>query len=198
MIEQRIQQQFFESADLLYQVAEQLARPVAMVAQMVVEAVTGGNRILCAGAGLAALDADYLAARLAGQFEQERPGLAAWSLSAQTRAGLDLTRLLQAHGHPGDVLVLIEPTPAQQAAWASVLATAHAQEMSVIALTASTAPSPSAGASDDWRTVLQDTDIQIRVSHARAPRVVEAQRVLVHALCDAVDLQLLGTEDPSP
>ena len=36
MIEQRIQQQFFESADLLYQAAEQLARPLAMAAQMVV------------------------------------------------------------------------------------------------------------------------------------------------------------------
>ena len=49
MIEQRIQQQFFESADLLYQAAEQLARPLAMAAQMVVDAITGGNRILCAG-----------------------------------------------------------------------------------------------------------------------------------------------------
>ena len=66
MIEQRIQQQFFESADLLYQAAEQLARPLAMAAQMVVDAITGGNRILCAGQGLASMDADYLAARLAG------------------------------------------------------------------------------------------------------------------------------------
>ena len=61
MIEQRIQQQFFESADLLYQAAEQLARPLAMAAQMVVDAITGGNRILCAAQGLASLDADYLA-----------------------------------------------------------------------------------------------------------------------------------------
>ena len=75
MTEQRIQQQFFESADLLYQAAEQLARPLAMAGQMVVEAITGGNRILCAGHGLASMEADYLAARLAGRFEQERgPG----------------------------------------------------------------------------------------------------------------------------
>src|SRR5258707_162150 len=62
MTEQRIQQQFFESADLLYQAAEQLARPLAMAGQMVVEAITGGNRILCAGQGLASMEADYLAA----------------------------------------------------------------------------------------------------------------------------------------
>ena len=33
MLEQRIQQQFFESADLKYQSAETLARPVAEAAQ---------------------------------------------------------------------------------------------------------------------------------------------------------------------
>lgn len=184
MLEPRVQQHFFESADLLYQAAEQLARPLAFAAQMVADAITGGNRILCAGTGLAGLDADYLAARWAGQLEQERPGLAAWSLAAQARAGLDLPRLLQAHGHPGDVLVLIEPQANRREAWAPALAVAHSQEMSVIALTA-----------DDWRGTLQDTDIQIRVSHAREVRVVEAQRVLVHALCDAVDLQLLGTDE---
>lgn len=192
MIEQRIQQQFFESADLLYQAAEQLARPLAMAAQMVVDAITGGNRILCAAHGLAGMDADYLAARLAGRFEQERPGLAAWSLAAQARdaAGLDLARLLQAHGHPGDVLIMIEPLREQRDAWQSALAVAHAQEMSIIALTAQPQ-----GASDEWRGVLQDTDIQIRVSHPREPRVVEAQRVLLHALADAVDLQLLGSDE---
>lgn len=189
MIEQRIQQQFFESADLLYQAAEQLARPLAMAAQMVVDAITGGNRILCAAQGLAALDADYLAARLAGRFEQERPGLAAWSLAAQAReaAGLDLARLLQAHGHPGDVLIMVEPLREQRDAWSAALAVAHSQEMSVIALTG--------GATDEWRGLLQDTDIQIRVSHAREPRVIEAQRVLLHALADAVDVQLLGSDE---
>jgi D-sedoheptulose 7-phosphate isomerase len=180
MIEQRIQQQFFESADLLYQAAEQLARPLAMAAQMVVDAITGGNRILCAAQGLASMDADYLAARLAGRFEQERPGLAAWSLA----------RLLQAHGHPGDVLIMIEPLREQRDAWQPALAVAHAQEMSIIALTAQPQ-----GAADEWRGVLQDTDIQIRVSHGREPRVVEAQRVLLHALADAVDLQLLGSDE---
>lgn len=189
MTEQRIQQQFFESADLLYQAAEQLARPLAMAGQMVVEAITGGNRILCAGQGLASMEADYLAARLAGRFEQERPGLAAWSLAAQARdaAGLDLARLLQAHGHPGDVLVMIEPLRDQRDAWSGALSVAHSQEMSVIALTG--------GATDEWRGLLQDTDIQIRVSHAREPRVIEAQRVLLHALVDAVDVQLLGSDE---
>ena len=51
------------------------------------------------------------------------------------------------------------------------------------------------GATDEWRGLLQDTDIQIRVSHAREPRVIEAQRVLLHALVDAVDVQLLGSDE---
>jgi D-sedoheptulose 7-phosphate isomerase len=189
MLEQRVQQQFFESADLLYQVAEQLSRPLAMAAQMLVDGVTAGGRVLCCGQGLAALDAQILAALLAGKFEQDRPGLAALNLSGQVceSAGLDLPRLIQAHGHPGDVLVLIEPQPNRRESWQPMLEGAHAQEMSVIALTG--------GGAEEWRGALLDTDILIRVSHARAARVVEAQRVLIHALCDAVDLQLLGADE---
>ena len=59
--------------------------------------------------------------------------------------------------------------------------------MSVIALTG--------GASDEWRGLLQDTDIQIRVNHGREPRVIEAHRVLLHALADAIDVQLLGSDE---
>ena len=43
MLEQRIQQQFFESADLQYQTAESLARPIADAAQALIGCVTAGG-----------------------------------------------------------------------------------------------------------------------------------------------------------
>ncbi|MET0517256.1 MAG: SIS domain-containing protein [Burkholderiaceae bacterium] len=191
MLEQRIQQQFFESADLLYQVAENLSRPLATAAQMLVDGITGGGRVLCCGLGLAALDARYMAALLVGRFEQDRPGLAAWSLEAQAQGSSEpaaaLARQIQAHGHPGDLLLIFETQPAGRAAWAPVLEAAHAQDMSVIALTGSQ--------DEELRSLLLDTDVQIRVPHSRAPRVAEAQRLLAHCLCDAVDLQLLGASE---
>lgn len=189
MLEQRIQQQFFESADLFYQVAENLSRPVAVAAQMMVDTLTAGGRVLCAGLGTSAADAIYLASLLAGRFEQERPGLAAIALDAQAQGYADaasaLMRQIQTLGHPGDLLLLFEAQPSGAAG--ALLQVAHAQEMSVIALSGSQ--------DEDWRATLLDTDVQLRIPHSRAARVAEAQRLLSHCLADAIDVQLLGASE---
>ena len=49
MLEQRIQQQFFDSADLQYQTAESLARPIAEAVAAVVGAITAGGKIMLCG-----------------------------------------------------------------------------------------------------------------------------------------------------
>ena len=188
MLEQRIQQQFFESADLLYQVAEGLSRPLGTAAQMLVDGITGGGRVLCCGQGLSSFDAAYMAALLVGRFEQDRPGLAALALDGQAHgsASVDaaLARQVQAHGHPGDLLLVFD---SERAPWTAVIEAARAQDLSVIALTGSQ--------DEDLRGLLRDTDVQIRVPHSRQARVAEAQRLLAHCLCDAVDLQLLGASE---
>lgn len=193
MLEQRIQTQFFESADLLYQVAESLSRPVANAAQMLVDAITGGGRVLCCGLGASALDARYMAALLVGRFEQDRPGLAAWSLDAQAQLGglpddaAALSRQIQTLGHPGDLLLVFNAQGEHAEALKPLFEAAHAQDMSVVALT---------GSQDEaLKTALQDTDVQIKVPHSRMARVAEAHRLLSHCLCDAIDLQLLGAMD---
>ncbi|ALT78339.1 MULTISPECIES: SIS domain-containing protein [unclassified Roseateles] len=187
MLEQRIQQQFFESADLLYQAAENLSRPLSTAAQMLIDGITSGGRVLCCGLGLSSLDAQYMAALLVGRFEQDRPGLAAWALDAQAHGSSPdaaLCRQVQSLGHPGDLLLVFESAQAQLGHWAPVLEAAHAQDMCVIAITGST--------TDELRGLLQDTDVQIRIPHSRPARVAESHRLLAHCLCDAVDLQLLG------
>jgi D-sedoheptulose 7-phosphate isomerase len=35
------------------------------------------------------------------------------------------------------------------------------------------------------------------VPHDRRARVLEAQLLVLHCLCDSIDLQLLGEEDPA-
>ena len=39
------------------------------------------------------------------------------------------------------------------------------------------------------------SDIWITIPHERAARICELQLLTLHALCDAVDLQLLGDAD---
>lgn len=188
MQEPRIQQQFFESADLLYQTAEVLSRPLNDAAQMLVDAITGGNRLLCCGLGLSRLDADYMAALLLGRFEQDRPGLAAVALAAGAGAP-DPSRQIQTLGHPGDLLLLFDAHGTGGAALKPLLEAAQAQDMSAVVVVGASATD------EELRGLLLDTDVLLRVSATRAARVAEAQRLMIHCLCDAVDHHLLGSDE---
>ena len=86
-------------------------------------------------------------------------------------------------GHPGDVLVVLSEDGQQPNLLAAVEA-AHDKEMSVIALTGR--------AGGAMASALHDTDMHICVPHDRPARVHELHLLVVHCLCEAVDLQLLG------
>ena len=81
MLEPRIQQHFFESADLLYQVAENLSRPLADAAQVAVACLTSGGKLLAGGTGGAQMLAQLMCSVLMTRMERERPALAAVALS---------------------------------------------------------------------------------------------------------------------
>lgn len=202
MLEQRIQQHFFESADLKYQSAEVLSRPVADAAQAIVAGLTAGGRLFTAGAGVAASLAQLMANELLGRFERERPGLAAMalgqdgsSLGALARLGTlesVLARQLEPLGQPGDLLLLIDPEgddPGLRAAAQS----AQGKDMTVIALTGQAKGQPGGALA----AVLGETDVLVAVPHERRARVLEALLLVLHCLCDAIDLQLLGEQDPA-
>lgn len=187
MLETRLQQQFFESADLLYQSADSLTKPLASAAQMMLSSVTAGSRLLVAGSGLALADAQLVAALLTGHFEQDRPGLAALALQPQLGplgALAALVRQVQTLGHPGDLLLWLDPDgePGAEA----LVAAARDQDMAVIALAG-----PEAAA---LRAALSDTDLLIPLPAARPSRRLTTLRVALFALCDALDAQLLGLE----
>ncbi len=178
MLEQRIQQQFFESADLLYQVAEPVARPLEEAAQTLLGCLTAGGKLLVGGSALAA----YFAELCVRGFERERPPRAALALPAAP-----LARSVLALGLPGDVLLLVDDGDERLDAAASVTA-AHDKEMAVVAL---------AGGEPAWRALLGETDVLVGLPHTRAARVREAQLLALHAMADALDLQLMGETDPS-
>ncbi len=54
MVEQRIQQHFIDSADLKYQAAQTLGKPVEAAVQALLACVTGGGKVLACGLGASA------------------------------------------------------------------------------------------------------------------------------------------------
>ncbi len=196
MLEQRIQQQFFDSADLKYAAAEILAKPISDAVSAIVGCITGGGKVLTCGNGGSASDAQHFAAEFVGRFERERPGLAALALTTDTSIltaiGNDydfnviFSKQVQALGSPGDVLLAIT-TSGNSANVLAAVDAAHAKEMTVIALTGR--------GGGKMREQLTETDVHICVPHERTARIQEVHLLTLHCICDAVDLQLLGEQD---
>ena len=53
----------------------------------------------------------------------------------------------------------------------------------------------SGGMGGHWPSLLRDTDVWIAVPHERRARVQELHLLALHALCDAIDIQLLGAHE---
>lgn len=175
MLEQRIQQQFFDSADLQYRTAEALAHPIADAAAALLAALTNGGKLMVGGAGPGAVLAPYLVRLLIGQFERERPPLAALTL------GPHAVQEVRALGLPGDVLFFIDDG---EGASTKVISAAQDKDMTIVVLAGR-------GASA-FAELLADTDVLVAVPSERPARVAELQLQVLHCLCDAVDFQLMG------
>jgi D-sedoheptulose 7-phosphate isomerase len=175
MLEQRIQQQFFDSADLKYQAAELLARPISDAAAALLAALTGGGKVMVCGSGAGAALAQHMARLLAGRFERERPPLAALAL------GNDPAQQVRALGLPGDVLMFIDDGEGNSA---PAISAAQGKDMTIVVL--------AGRGSQAFGELLAETDVLVAVPHERAARVAEMQLLVLHCLCDAVDYQLMG------
>ena len=118
-------------ADCLEQLDRELPR-LERWAERLGAVLVGGGRMLAAGNGGSAAQAQHLTGELVGRYRDDRPPLSAISLHAETSSltaigndyGPDeaFARQLRAHGRPGDVLVALSTSGAS----ANVLAAVEA------------------------------------------------------------------------
>ena len=196
MTEQRIQQQFIDSADLAYQWAQTLARPVDDAMQALLACVTGGGKVLVCGNGASGALAQYMAALMVGGMERPRPELPALALSADAATLTAVARRgefadvfaaqVRALGAVGDVLLILTSN-GNTANLVRAAQAAHEREMIVLALTGR-------GGGELGR-MLRETDVHVGVPQESVARIHEAHQLVLHCLCDGLDAQLLGEEE---
>ncbi len=196
MLEQRIEQQFIDSADLKYHAAQLLSKPIAAAVQAILASVTSGGKVLACGNGGSAADAQHFAAEFVGRYERERPELAAIALTTDssilTAIANDydyksiFAKQVRALGGAGDVLLAIS-TSGNSANVLAAIEAAHEREMVVVALTGK-----GGGAMSQ---VLRETDVHISVPHDRTARIQEVHLLALHCICDGVDAQRLGDQE---
>lgn len=147
-----------------------------------------GGRLLAAGNGGSAAQAQHLTAELVGRYRLERRPLSALCLSAETSSltaiandySIDelFARQVEAHGRPGDVLVLLSTSGGSP----NVVAAARRGRELGLAVLAFTGPRPNrlAAAADE----------ALCVDAGYTATVQELHLVALHILCAAVDEQL--------
>jgi len=193
MLEQRIEQHFIDSADLKYQAAQVLSKPIASAVSAVLASVTSGGKVLACGNGGSAADAQHFAAEFVGRFERERPELGAIALTTDssiiTAIANDysyeqiFSKQVRALGQSGDVLLAITTSGSSPNVLAAIQA-AHERDMTVVALTGK--------GGGKMSMALRETDVHICVPHDRTARIQEVHLLAIHCICDGVDAQLLG------
>ncbi|MDB5929504.1 MAG: phosphoheptose isomerase [Polaromonas sp.] len=199
MLEQRIEQQFIDSADLKYQAAQVLSKPIAAAVQAILASVTSGNKVLACGNGGSAADAQHFAAEFVGRYERERPELAAIALTTDSSIltaiandydfSVIFSKQVRAFGIAGDVLLALS-TSGNSANVLAAIEAAHERDMTVVALTGR--------GGGKVKQLLRETDVHICVPHERTARIQEVHLLVLHCICDGVDTQLLGAqEEPS-
>jgi len=163
------------------------------------ERLLAGGRLLAAGNGGSAAEAQHLTAELVGRFQAERRPLSAIALHADsssvTAIGNDygveeiFARQVEAHGRVGDVLIAFS-TSGRSENLLRAVATANRLGLVTWAMTGPR-PNPLAEASDE----------AVALAAVSTATAQELHLVAVHLLCGAVDRcvnQLDGAEPGAP
>ena len=195
MLLQRIQQQFIDSADLQYQCAQNLGPVVESALGAILASVTGGGKVLTCGNGASVGLAQAFASAFIGRFERDRPELAALALGGDATIFTSVynafdarsvyARQVRALGQSGDVLLVVTSL-SQAPEILGAIEAAHEREMTVVALCGAR---PGA-----LGQALRDTDVLVAAPSERVPRIHEVHQVVLHCICDGVDVQLLGDD----
>ncbi|CAG0995754.1 D-sedoheptulose 7-phosphate isomerase [Myxococcaceae bacterium] len=179
-----------ESARVKRALAEQGAEAIAAAADAVSRSLRAGGKLLVLGNGGSASDAQHLAAELTGRFERERDALAAIALCANTSEltalGNDygfekvFSRLVAAHGRPGDVVLAIS-TSGNSPNVLEAVREARRRDLRTIAFTGR-----------GGGKLAPAVDIAVVVPSDETPRIQEAHIAAGHALCELVESALLA------
>ena len=162
-------------------------------AEVMINALKHGGKILACGNGGSASDAQHFVAELVNRFEVNRPALAAVSMvndaSVITSISNDFSfdaiyaRQTEALGREGDVLLAIS-TSGQSVNVLQAVEQAAKQGMQVITLT---------GKDGGKLAAHPNSTVNINIEHTSTARIQEMHITCLHILCSMIDESMFGS-----
>jgi D-sedoheptulose 7-phosphate isomerase len=160
------------------------------VAQKCVEVYKNGKKILIAGNGGSAADAQHFAAELVGRYGFDRPSLPSLALTTDTSAltaigndyGYDhvFSRQLEGLGVEGDLFIGISTSGNSQNVL-NAFESAKVRGITTVALTGR-----------DGGKMGQMADYAIIIPSDKTPRIQESHLLVEHIICDIIEKEIFG------
>lgn len=188
-----IRQQIEEAARISAQMVadEQLVARLEAVAQACIDCYQAGGKILLAGNGGSAADAQHIAGEFVSRFAFDRPGLPAIALTTDTSIltaiGNDygyeklFARQVQAHGQKGDVFIGYS-TSGQSPNILVALKEARMQGLTTVGL-----------AGNRGGSMRELCDHLLEVPSSQTPKIQEGHLVMGHIICGLVESAIFRT-----
>lgn len=187
-----INAEFGKTITLLQEMAGDaiICRQIVEAVELSVSALKGGNKILFAGNGGSAADAQHWAGELVSRFYFDRPGLPAISLTTDTSIltaigndyGYDyvFARQIEALGQAGDVFFAIS-TSGNSKNVVRAIEAAHLKGVKVVGFTG-----------QGGGAMASLCDICFRVPSTETPRIQEGHESLGHMICALIEQEVFG------
>ena len=194
MVQQLIQNSLAESQSVLYRFVNNPKQIQAIedAAQVLVDALKNGHKIISCGNGGSHCDAMHFAEELSGRYRENRPALAAMAISDPSHItcvsndfgyNYVFSRFIEGLGQEGDVLVGIS-TSGNSASIIEAVQAAKQKGMKVILLTGK-----------DGGKLANLGDAEIRVEHEGfADRIQEIHIKVIHIMIQLVEYHIFGRQ----
>jgi D-sedoheptulose 7-phosphate isomerase len=194
-MEERIQSEFQKLSDHFLELKRQ-AGVIRQAAEICIQALRAGNKLLFCGNGGSAADAQHLAAELIGRYKKERAPFPAIALTVDSSAltaiandyGYECVfrRQVEGLGQKGDVLIGLS-TSGNSPNVLSAIACAKERGLSTIGLSGITGGK-----------LRELADVAICVPSSVANTIQEMHIAVGHVLCDLIESALCHEKSPVP
>lgn len=169
---------------------------LAEAAQRIIATLGAGNKVLIAGNGGSASEAQHFAAELVGRFKRDRSPFAAVALCTDTAVltavandyGYEevFARQVVAFGRPGDLLITIS-TSGESENLLRAAAAGHRCGVAVLAITGAR-----------YSRLAREADLALQLPDTDTALVQELQMIVTHLLCELVESELCCVDGGTP
>ena len=189
----KVKNAFTESIQTQISATESLSATIVQAAEMLVDSLLKGHKIIVCGHGRSNANAQFLVTNLLHRYHLDRPSLPALligldgtlgsSIIADNNSSQIFIRQFECVAQQGDILIILSPLGREEAIL-NLIHSANSRELPIITLTGRQ--------NDHIRGALGEEDLDISIPAQKETRIIENHLLVINILCDLIEYRLFS------